>query len=59
MKGKSHKGGPVPDGGKWADGRKAVEHREGPGIVRQHQPGRGPKTRTAMRAGGANHPNHG
>jgi len=50
----------VEDGGKWAgSGRKTVEHREGPEIVRQRQPGRGPKTRTATRSGKANHPNHG
>lgn len=58
--GRSSRGGEVPDGGKWAgSGRKTVEHREGPSLVRQGQPGRGPKTRTATRSGGANHPNHG
>jgi hypothetical protein len=50
---------PVQDGGKWTSGRKSVEHREGPSLVRQHQPGRGPKTRTATRSGKKNHPNHG
>jgi hypothetical protein len=50
----------VPDGGKWAgSGRKTVENREGPSIVRQRQPGRGAKTRTAVRTAKANHPNHG
>ncbi len=53
--------GPAPaDGGKWAgSGRKTVSHHEGPAIVREPQPGRGPKTRKAMRKGTANHPNHG
>ena len=56
--GKQHSA--VPDGGKWAgSGRKTVEHREGPEIVRQAQPGRGAKTRTATRSKKANHPNHG
>ncbi len=50
----------TPDGGKWAgSGRKTVEHSEGPVIARQRQTGRGPKTRNAMRAAKANHPNHG
>jgi len=50
----------VEDGGKWAgSGRKTVEHRAGPKIVRQRQPGRGPKAHTAMRSMKANHPNHG
>jgi hypothetical protein len=49
----------VPDGGKWASGRKAVEHGEGPALTRQGQPGRGAKTRTTARTGKANHPNHG
>jgi hypothetical protein len=50
----------VQDGGKWAgSGRKTVEHSEGPSIVRQAQPGRGPKAHTAMRTMKANHPNRG
>jgi hypothetical protein len=49
----------IPDGGKWASGRKAVEHGEGPALTRQAQPGRGPKTRSTVRTGKANHPNHG
>jgi len=49
----------VPDGGKWVSGRKTVEHREGPALTRQGQPGRGAKTRTTTRTGKANHPNHG
>jgi len=55
-----HKQSAIKDGGKWAgSGRKTVEHREGPAIVRQGQPGRGAKTRTAVRSKKANHPNHG
>ncbi len=54
------KGEAPQDGGKWAgSGRKTVEHREGPALVRQRQPGRGPKARTAARSSKANHPNHG
>ncbi len=50
----------VMDGGKWAgSGRKTVERSEGPEIVRQRQPGRGPKTRTVERVDRVNHPNRG
>ena len=58
--GRNTRAGQVLDGGKWAgSGRKTVEHREGPSIVRLGQPGRGPKHRTATRSGKANHPNRG
>ena len=58
--GEDHRVNAVSDGGKWAgSGRKTVEHHNGPQIVRQGQPGRGAKTRTAIRSDKKNHPNHG
>ena len=50
----------IADGGKWSSsGRKTVERGEGPQIASQRQPGRGPKTRTVVRAKRKNHPSHG
>ena len=50
----------VQDGGKWeGSGAKTVEHGQGPEIVRQRQPGRGPKTRTVVRKKRKMHPSHG
>jgi hypothetical protein len=50
----------VPDGGKWAgSGSGVVKGSEGPEIARQRQPGRGAKTRNAIRKDKVNHANHG
>jgi hypothetical protein len=58
--GRNTRAGQILDGGKWAgSGRKTVEHRRGPSIVRLGGPGRGARHRTAMRTRKANHPNHG
>ncbi len=44
----------VQDGGKWAgSGRKTAETNEGPEVRQQGNTGRGARTRTVRRAGGA------